>query len=397
MSEFYVEVVRIGKVEKHPNADSLSITQVHGGYPCIIKTGDFVEGDLAAYIPVDALVPTDRPMFAFLAKEAKADGTYRIRARKLRGVFSMGLLVKAPDGSKEGDNVRDVLGVGKYLPPAEREAGQANRVGKERLARRSETAVFDRRAVGVAIVAAILCVAIAWPFGVAAAPLCALAAWWAIRRNRAARKKPQFPVYDLEGIRRHMHALKDGEHVLVTEKIHGCNAAYVHTGRRFWVRSRTVFRENDGTDPGFGLSGDVWHLIAARHGLEEKLRAFPNVVLFGEVYGEVQDLRYGVPAGERVRFVAFDALDLATGRYLDHDALKALCDSLGVPMAPVLHDGPWHPTLLEMAEGPSTLPGASHVREGIVVRPRQDRIDPHVGRVVLKLAGQGYLLRKEAA
>lgn len=29
MSEFHVEVVRVGKVEKHPNADSLSITKVY--------------------------------------------------------------------------------------------------------------------------------------------------------------------------------------------------------------------------------------------------------------------------------------------------------------------------------------------------------------------------------
>jgi hypothetical protein len=31
MSEFHVEVVRIGKIEPLPNADALEITQVYGG------------------------------------------------------------------------------------------------------------------------------------------------------------------------------------------------------------------------------------------------------------------------------------------------------------------------------------------------------------------------------
>lgn len=38
MSEFHVEVVRVGPVTKHPNADTLSITNIHGGYPVIMRT-----------------------------------------------------------------------------------------------------------------------------------------------------------------------------------------------------------------------------------------------------------------------------------------------------------------------------------------------------------------------
>lgn len=38
MSEFKVEVVKVGPVEKHPNADSLGITKVYD-YPVIVKKG----------------------------------------------------------------------------------------------------------------------------------------------------------------------------------------------------------------------------------------------------------------------------------------------------------------------------------------------------------------------
>jgi len=41
MSEFKVEIVKVGKIGKHPNAYSLSITHVYD-YPVIIKTEDYL-------------------------------------------------------------------------------------------------------------------------------------------------------------------------------------------------------------------------------------------------------------------------------------------------------------------------------------------------------------------
>src|SRR4051812_24887017 len=111
MSEFHVEVVRLGAIEPHPNADSLSITRVHGGYPVIIRTGEFRTGDLAVYVPVDSGGPADEPRFAFLGEPR------RIKARRLRGVFSMGLLVPASDEWAAGADVRAALRITKYEPP----------------------------------------------------------------------------------------------------------------------------------------------------------------------------------------------------------------------------------------------------------------------------------------
>jgi hypothetical protein len=97
MSELHVPVVRIGKVGKHPNADTLSITQA-GGFPVIFRTGDFKEGDLAIYVPIDSLLPLDNPLFRFLAKAEPTPGSYhRLKALRLRGIFSRGLLAPASD------------------------------------------------------------------------------------------------------------------------------------------------------------------------------------------------------------------------------------------------------------------------------------------------------------
>src|SRR5512133_1194053 len=347
MTEFRIEVVKLGAVEKHPNADKLSITQVNGGYPCIVANGDFKEGDLAVYIPVDALVPTSRPEFAFLSKDAGVDGFARIKARRLRGVFSMGLLIPAPKGVKAGDDCQQMLGIGKWLPPAEREP--VPKVDKRPW--------WNRK----------------------------LAKWfpWAFAKRRVP--GPKVPYYDIEGMRRHKHLFQYGEDVVVTEKIHGAQFRAVFTGGRFYIGSRTVW----GRPP-----ESEWGIVAAKYDLATKLREFPDMVLFGEVCGNVQDLKYGLP--NSVDLMAFDALALKPNAFLDWSELSIMCHHIGVPMVPPLYRGPWKPELAEMSEGPSTVAGAKHIREGIVVKPAKERIDPHFGRVILKLPGEGYLTRKGA-
>jgi hypothetical protein len=37
------------------------------GYQCVVRLGEWAEGDLAACVVPDSLVPLDRPEFAFLA------------------------------------------------------------------------------------------------------------------------------------------------------------------------------------------------------------------------------------------------------------------------------------------------------------------------------------------
>lgn len=84
MSEHSAEVFRVGRPERHPNADSLEIFRLRGWQTCC-RIGEFQEGDLAVFIEPDTMVPTHRPEFAFLADKAGRDGFARIKAKKLRG------------------------------------------------------------------------------------------------------------------------------------------------------------------------------------------------------------------------------------------------------------------------------------------------------------------------
>lgn len=331
MSEFQVQVIQLGPITKHPNADTLSCTDVDG-YPVILRTGDYAEGDRAVYVPVDAIVPHDDPRWSFL------DGHWRIRAKRLRGVFSMGLLTPADPSWELGADVQELLHIEKHDPDAAREGGRGPR----------GPSPFDDKDPG----------------------LC--------------------PVYDIEGLRKYRILFEHGEPVWISEKIHGQNARFVHDGERLHVGSRTRFKKAD--------APVTWNQVAVHYGLAEKLAAHPGVAIYGETYGNNTDMAYGVMRPEIDRLVLFDALDTKTRRWFDVDEFLAFAAALGLPVVPTLYRGPWSPDLTSLAEGKTTMPmpGATHVREGIVVKPLIERVDRRIGRVFLKLAGEGYLTRKGA-
>lgn len=323
MSTFKVEVVALPAFTKHPNADSLFLTNIYD-YPVIFNTANgYKEGELVAYIPVDAVVPMT-PEWAFLGDSPRS---HRIKAKKLRGIFSMGLLVRAPEGSNVGDDVSERLGIVKYECPEPAFLGGENE------------------------------------------------------------KDPGFiPSYtDIENYRRYSHVLVEGEPVILTEKLHGCNGRFVYHSKtdRLWVGSRTCIKKED--------PNNLWWKIADRLNFRERLKQIPDKVIYGEVIGQVQDLRYDAKTNEYF-FRVFDVFDILTGRYLDFDAAQAVIKEIGLEPVPILHRGPWNRELLALCEGKSTL--ANHVREGFVVRPEKERYSNEAGRVIFKMIGEGYLLRK---
>lgn len=325
MSEFHIQLVRLGPIERHANADTLSITRVHGGYPCIFRTGELHEGDLAVYIPVDALVNTHRPEFASFAARADASGWMRVRALRLRGVFSMGLLIPPKPGWVEGQDVRAELGVEKWEPPIP-----------------DDGAGDDAPDPGI------------------------------------------LPTYDIEGLRRWPSLLTEGEEVYITEKLDGANGRALWHDGRLHLGARNTFKRPDGSSP--------WARVARQYELAAKLKDLPYALYF-EVFGHVQALRYGL-GNQMVRIAVFDALNVQDRRWLSVDPLRLLLSELALPMAPALYRGPWRQDLAALAEGDTTIDGAQHVREGIVIRPVVERWDERIGRVQLKLHGEGYLTKK---
>lgn len=333
MSEFHIRVVEIGEVTKHDNADSLLLTVIGGvgGYPVLFRNGEYAKGDRAVYVPVGAAVPADDPRWSFLVKPGSTKPYVEIEAKRLRGVFSMGILTAADPAWEVGRNVVNEL---RIVRVEDLEAGQSSTGGAS--------------------------------------------------DGEGVPDPGLMPCYtDIEGLRAHGGVLIDGEEVILTEKCHGMNARFalgddgaLHVGSRTrWVNA----------------SGNTaWATTARRIGLAERLARVPGIGVYGELYGNVNGMRYDATASEN-KLCLFDAMDLRSRRYLDYDDFVEVAAKMGLPTAPLLYRGPWSNDLRAMADGPSTL-NAAHTREGFVVRPARERYS-HIGRVVLKYVGERYLTK----
>jgi len=318
-----VEVVPV-ELKPHPNADTLSRVEIfNGGYQVLVRTSDWLNQKVGAYIPPDSIVP-DSPEYAFL------NGKLRIKAKKLRGEWSTGLLVPAPQNAHIGDDVADILGITHYVPP--------------------EPSVSLGKALS--------------------APSPSVIA----------------PSYDIESFRRYAEAVFfPNELVFITEKIHGTNARFTFCDGKFHCGTRTRWIQEE--------EGCVWwKTLYTYHTLRAFLEANEGTVVYGEIYGQVQDLKYGHARGE-TSLAIFDIL--RQGRWLEVDAFCHSCVEFNLPTVPIIsleRHYDFH-ALLDLAEGSSHVPGANHVREGIVVRPLKLRWHPEVGRVILKIVSNGYLER----
>jgi RNA ligase (TIGR02306 family) len=324
LSTHSVNVIEITEVRAHENAERLEIVPV-GGWQAVVKKGQFKPGDRAVYIQPDYTVPTAAPEFSFLAKEGKE--RHRLKAVRLRGVLSYGLLIPVPDalvGSEVGTDVMADLGVERYEPPV-------TSAGADDLPADQWPEVYSSK-------------------------------------------------FDVESLQNFPDVLTQGEPVIVTEKIHGANARYLYSKGVFYMGSRTRWLKSDGNH--------IWRRAAdATPSIFRFCESHPGVVLYGEIYGSVQSLKYGAAPGE-VRFAAFAAIE--QGDWVD---LADVFDDPIYPAAPVLYRGPYDPALiLPLAEQDSTVPGAplGHMREGIVIVPEVERRDDAIGRVALKHISARY-------
>lgn len=260
-----------------------------------------------------------------------ASGTktkHRICAKKLRGVQSFGLLLPAPDGAKAGDDLAEYYGVEHYEPEMK---GVCS--GGEMEPPPSHLAHLSK--------------------------------------------------FDIDALRRYSEVFRPGEMVLVTEKIHGANSRFCYWEGRMWAGSRTEWKKPD-------VNNLWWKVLAATPSLERFCRENPGWVVYGETYGQVQSLKYGTGPGE-VRFAAFD-LWKPEGGWLDAGGVRNKLAGTGVPQVPFLYFGRFDfQWICDLAEGPSAVLGADHVREGCVVKPLEERWDDRIGRVCLKVVGAGYL------
>lgn len=351
MSTLIVPVVKISKIEKHPNADTLSIVNFDGyDWNCIVRTEDFKEGDLAIYIPIDSIVPEsliEEYNLSYLKKGS------RIMTVKLRGIISQGLLLQMKDKKFSlGKNVAQDLGITKWEPPAPKYQG-LNGKKMERVI------------------------------------------------------NPHFSRYtNIENIKNYSGVFEDGEDVVIREKIHGSNwrAAKLPRQedrkilRKIINKIKKMFGKLDPYEFVYGshnvqwgvdeYGDDIYGRIAKRYNM---IKVIPNdYVVYGEVYGAgVQDLTYGL---KDIELAVFGVTH--KGNYLSDYEMVRFCTERNLPMAPLLYKGPFNKEIvIQLTDGKSTL-CSTQIREGIVVTSATETFDRRVGRKILKSISVDYLTRK---
>lgn len=403
-SDHPVLIRTIDKVLPHPNADKLDLYHVEGWQCISAKLDDgsprYKEGERVVFFPPDTAIPDKLAEVLGVEKYLKrrrdehGNEVGVVGQIRLRGEMTFGVLTDASrwfpvgeDGDKfgytVGSDVSEFFGVSKYVRPIHPENfGGANRLRGPRLS-----------------------------------------------------EHPGFSKYtDINNWRNYSKLIEPGEQVVVTEKLHGTNSRVGVIDGAWMAGSHRVRRQPPrGWQPKvpykIPLRSRIWNALAAfgrkllrskeppidasdltywapldMPGVQDLVLAVQRatgarqVILYGEIVGaEVQPLHYGYgPNSERGRF-GYYLFDIKVdGHYWPWCDVKRYAGSCGVKLAPVLFEGPYDAAhCWKFASGKTTLetaPGESHVREGVVVKPVFPRTDPRVGRVILKMISDEYLI-----
>jgi RNA ligase (TIGR02306 family) len=291
MAELTVNVVKIDHVLEHPNADRMELAMV-GGYQVCIQKGGFKKGDLGVYIPVDSVLTPALEAVIFGPDSKVKLKNHRVRAIKLRGAVSQGMLIPLEIAAGyialnkpvskpivEGTDVTEALGITKYQPPVK---------------------------VPNAM------------------------------RGRQAPKRhchPNFSKYtDVDHLKKYWNAFEDDEPVIGTEKLHGTNfrCGWVpFVPRTFVQKLKNIFRLNPKWEFVYGshnvqlmdggskardaFAGNVYKRIVETHSLRTKVEK--GQLWYGEIIGPGIQTNYEYGLDE-VDVYFMDIKDSVTQEYL---------------------------------------------------------------------------------
>lgn len=345
VNDFSCPVVRIEQVSPIVGADEIELARVFA-IDVIVQRGRYRRGDMAIYLPPDAVLPID--LAESLKGHAKLFGERRNRVRpyRLRGAVSEGVLIGPIPQGTVGVDAAAALGIVKYETP------------------------------------------IPTPW-----------------RGECIHLPGMTVPYDIRSARRYPGAFDAGEHVEITEKLHGtmCAVGFLPgIANPDLLDGDTLIYSKGLGQTGHSLKAsnhdNLYVRMAMDTGLRDRLRTAFNgrpATAFGEIYGPaVQDLTYG---RESASFALFDVyLGVpGRGRWLERQEFGLIAGEIA-PVAPVLYSGRLSDGILgQLASGPTIAGNMAHMREGVIVRPVRERNHPRIGRTVLKYVSPEYLTRAE--
>lgn len=349
MSEFVVPVVIVGSVAPIEGADRIEIARI-AGYQVVIAKGSFHAGDRAIYIPEASIIPEG--IIKWLGLEGRLAGSAknRVKAIRLKGVLSQGLLYPLQPGMEKfvpDTDVAERLGITKYEPPIPISfSGKMFNLGSEKTVR-----------------------------------------------------------YDVEHLKKYPEAFGEIDQITITEKIHGTNIQIGilknFSDDRLFGKNKNIYVTCKGMGgQGLVFNNDVVNVYTKAYNLiEDQLSLLEregfktgdeSIHLIGEVFGRgIQDLGYNSELS--VRF--FDVKK--NGRWLPVASKYDFLMSYGLQSVPILYQGNYSKEVIDTCRNRNTIVGAGvHMIEGIVITANDpNAFHPKVHRPVFKALNDEYVLR----
>lgn len=367
MSSLIVEVCTIDNIKPHPDPETINLEiATVKGWDCIVGKGTYQTGNKIVYIPIDSMIPLEWSEKWNITKYLHKG---RVKSLKLRGFISCGLIVACEDLQwVVGQDVSEFYGITKWEP-------------QELTSTKSEN----------------------------------------------ERDNPKFIKYtDIENFNNFPDIFDENELVIFTEKIHGTNSRVGFIDGNFIAGSHNCNKRLDIPIPKNKITNTIFNFIGNKIfgkdiikknydylNTSQSLYWYPltqsnirnmllylneiynkkTIILFGEIYGNIQDLKYGLD--KQYDFIAFDLY--VEDHYLDFETFQLYCSMFNIPIVPVIYNGKFSKEkVFEYRQGQSTI--ASHIREGIVIKPYHETIFSNhrcQKRKVLKAINPMYIDRKK--
>lgn len=353
MAEMKLQIAKIEAVEHHSNADRLDVVYLDiNSFPVIAGRDQYRVGDVVMHFPVDCVVsPTMEEYLIGGSKMKLSDG--RIRASKIRGVVSYGIVTPA---NKLGDKYNILFHPG---------VDYMEKLGCKK---------FEPKPDGRQVISK------------------------GIKQTSKKNSNPFFDKYfDMNHLQNCKNMFKPEDIVIVTEKCHGCSTrqAYVPRVLRWWQKllrfnkyefvygSRNVQLQDK-------IDNSVWKKVYQKYDLKNILTNYPGYAIYGEIVGP------GIQAGydytpDYTLWIYDVKID---GQYVDYAVAKAFCECVGLPMVPVLFTGMYKDMPDTFFNSGSVISDKIKVKEGIVIASEKETITQY-GRKKVKLINPEYLLNKD--
>lgn len=350
MSEFFVNYTTIRNIYPHPNTEvhSLQVAEVYG-FNIVVRKDQYKVGDRIFLIPIDSVLNQDIENIILGPTPKIKFNNHRVKQIRIQKYPSQGLILNEETvvdylklkGLKSNirfeleKDYKDLLNISKFEPPVPE--------------------YIKNRSSGT-------------------------------QRTKPLENSNFHKYNGLDNIRYFPDMFKEGEQVVIQEKLHGsnCRAGIVPTqANTLWKKIRKFF----GVLPKFekvygsnmveltnraGYTGfygeDVYGKVLNKVKAFEKLQ--PGEQIFGELIGQGIQKNYDYGHKEH-HFVLFDVKYMVDGQWvwMEPWEVEKYAKERGFDIVPTLYEGPYNKQLAhELTMGDSVYCPKQKIREGIVIK-----------------------------